>query len=125
VDSLLNVTKGNWAILRNGELRGPLSVDLDALFPIRENNLYGNRNLCWTIKGYYIMGGPSDYDIIGILPDEPMKCMEMLTARVKQLESALKPFAEVPYMGNNAFNRATLSDDDFRMARQVLGENNG
>jgi hypothetical protein len=32
----------------------------------------------------------------------------------------IKPFASVRYMGGNAFNRADLSDDDFRAARHFI-----
>jgi hypothetical protein len=38
---------------------------------------------------------------------------------------ALKPFAAAPYTGPNSFNRAALSDDDFRQARAALASPEG
>jgi len=43
-----------------------------------------------------------------------------LEARLKEAERVLKPFAKAPYMGGNAFNRAALSDNDFRAARTFM-----
>ncbi|MAZ17946.1 MAG: hypothetical protein CL535_16650 [Ahrensia sp.] len=36
---------------------------------------------------------------------------------IELLLAALKPFAQAPCTGPNSFNRAVLSDDDFRNAR--------
>jgi hypothetical protein len=44
---------------------------------------------------------------------------------VEGLVEALKPFAEVPYAAGDAFNRAALSDDDFRNARDVYAAYKG
>jgi hypothetical protein len=39
---------------------------------------------------------------------------------IARLREALEPFARAPYTGDGAFNRASLSDDDFRRARAAL-----
>lgn len=58
--------------------------------------------------------------------EDELRATEAKLARVErrnvELEEALRPFAAVPYSGANAFNRAALSDDDFRAARRALGE---
>jgi hypothetical protein len=43
-----------------------------------------------------------------------------LRAENERLRKALEPFAKAPYMGANAFNRAALSDQDFRRARAAI-----
>jgi|GEM_PF-6412689 len=45
---------------------------------------------------------------------------EKAERKLSEALNALKPFATVPYSGSNAFNRAALSDEDFRAARQLF-----
>lgn len=52
--------------------------------------------------------------------------LDRLRARCAELDKALEPFAKAPCTGPNAFNRAALSDSDFRLARATLqGQDNG
>ena len=61
------------------------------------------------------------------LPDEVLLCTSRLVDRATKAEAGIaeamevcERFAKAPYMGNNAFNRAALSDDDFRAARAFV-----
>lgn len=62
-------------------------------------------------------------------PFAAWETIDLIKSQHGQLRAALKPFAAAPYTGPNSFNRAALSDDDFRQARHVLaiteGSDNG
>lgn len=45
-----------------------------------------------------------------------------LRALLVKALAALEPMAKARYLGGNAFNRADLSDDDFRLARATAAE---
>lgn len=57
------------------------------------------------------------------LNDERRRMASLFAALEEEnnrLREALEPFARAPYVGPNAFNRAALSDNDFRAARAAL-----
>ncbi|KEA07177.1 hypothetical protein [Rhizobium rhizogenes] len=51
---------------------------------------------------------------------DAMAEISVLRVENERLRKALEPFAKAPYMGANAFNRAALSDQDFRRARAAV-----
>ncbi len=73
---------------------------------------------CEMIKIASDMGGPED-------PFAAWESIDLIKSQHGQLRAALKPFAAVPYTGPNSFNRAALSDEDFRQARHVLATTEG
>ena len=58
-------------------------------------------------------------------PFAAWESIDLIKSQHGQLRAALKPFAAAPYTGPNSFNRAALSDDDFRQARHVLASTEG
>lgn len=68
---------------------------------------------CEMVKIASDMGEPED-------PFAAWESIDLIRSQHGQLRAALKPFAAAPYTGPNSFNRAALSDDDFRQARHVL-----
>lgn len=73
---------------------------------------------CEMIKTASDIGGPED-------PFATWESIDLIKSQHRQLRAALKPFAAAPYTGPNSFNRAALSDDDFRQARHALATTEG
>ena len=86
----LNIKAGDWAVLRNGEVRGPLSIVERTMFPIEEINQDGVRVNAWRSNGFYIVGGPTDLDIVDTIPAAPADHIRALEARAQKLEQALQ-----------------------------------
>lgn len=105
----LTIKTGDWAVLRNGEIRGPISIDND-----EEKYPLVTSSESWTAKGEWLhendftrFGGHVDRDIITTLPCSPLE-------RIRQLEEALRFYAnpEVykPHPHGPAFDRRDISE---------------
>jgi len=78
----LDIKPGSWAVLRNGEVRGPVEVRDENLYP-KFPVVAGDRT--WALSGAYHYGGESNFDIIATLPGSPMERIAELEAENSRL----------------------------------------
>lgn len=88
----LEIKTGDWAVLRNGEVRGPLTVADPKEYPFPIFIGHAPDEISWTMAG-------SEYDephitkasdIISTLPTYPLEHIRALEARIGVLEEALR-----------------------------------
>ena len=113
----LNIKTGDWAVLRNGFVEGPVIIAENEDFPIYVD--IGNIWNCstWTIEGFSKSPhNPSPRDIIATLPCPPLE-------RIRQLEEALRFYAKP---GNHTTSPeqpwSDVEIDYGEKARRALGE---
>ena len=120
--SELNVKAGDWVVLRNGEVRGPVDVDEDknGLFPIGIRGDDSVYYMSWTAEGWENVDPEHipDTDIVAVLPCPPLE-------RIRQLEDALRDLIkDLNMRGKPSINGKgrvlDVSDGVLQTARKAL-----
>ena len=78
--SELKIKEGDWVVLGDGEVRRPPNIGHNALID-------WSGDYRWYRSGRISPDRKSQYDIVAVLPCPPLE-------RIRQLEDALRPFAD-------------------------------
>lgn len=103
----LEIKVGDWAVLRNGEVSGPLKFDSKSkYYPLFSGtHEWTADGRFWNLKEQMVDEELEfKYDIIATLPAAPLDHIRALEARVQKLEQALRFYASpadyaAPYTG--------------------------
>ena len=108
----LNIKTGDWAVLRNGEIHGPIVQNNHEIY------VWECDGILWTAAGEFLNGSTGasvNFDIIATLPCPPIE-------RIRQLEEALRFYASVEDYEAPLTTPGKLWLDTGETARRALGE---